>query len=132
MDIHINYPARIKKIQAAMARRGIDLLLGKKGQKCFVEIKNCTLVTDGTAYFPDAVSERGLKHLKELQEQVKKGHRSVMFFLIQTILPGTLKFVVGLKVVTTFGSSWTIPITINTKKNSNIIANNETQNCRKR
>ena len=61
----------------------IDILLEKNGRKCFVEIKNCTLVNNGIAYFPDAISERGLKHLVELQKQVKKGHRSVMFFLIQ-------------------------------------------------
>jgi sugar fermentation stimulation protein A len=61
----------------------IDILLEDNGRKCFVEIKNCTLVNEGIAYFPDAVSERGLKHLVELQGQVKKGHRSVMFYLIQ-------------------------------------------------
>jgi sugar fermentation stimulation protein A len=61
----------------------IDLLLeGAKG-RCFVEIKNCTLVQDDIAYFPDAVTSRGLKHLKELQNQVRLGDRSVMFYLIQ-------------------------------------------------
>ncbi|OQY49591.1 MAG: sugar fermentation stimulation protein SfsA [Desulfobacteraceae bacterium 4572_87] len=61
----------------------IDLLLEKGEKRCFVEIKNCTLVTDGLACFPDAVTSRGLKHLVELQEQVKQGDRSVMFYLIQ-------------------------------------------------
>ncbi len=61
----------------------IDLLLQKDDQRCFVEIKNCTLVTEGVARFPDAVTSRGLKHLIELQEQVRAGYRSVMFFLIQ-------------------------------------------------
>ena len=38
---------------------------------------------DGTAYFPDAVTERGRNHLIELQKLSTMGHRSVMFFLIQ-------------------------------------------------
>jgi sugar fermentation stimulation protein A len=61
----------------------IDLLLENGKKRCFVEIKNCTLVEDQVAYFPDAVSRRGLKHLLELQRQVKAGHRCVMFYLIQ-------------------------------------------------
>jgi sugar fermentation stimulation protein A len=61
----------------------IDILLERGEKKCFVEIKNCTLVMDGTAYFPDAVTTRGLKHLKELQKEVSCGNRSVMFYLVQ-------------------------------------------------
>jgi sugar fermentation stimulation protein A len=61
----------------------IDLLLENAEDKCFVEVKNCTLVTGGVACFPDAVTSRGLKHLVELQAQVKKGHRAVMFYLVQ-------------------------------------------------
>ena len=61
----------------------IDLLLEEGDRKCFVEIKNCTLVEDGLASFPDAVTTRGLKHLKELQNQVRLGDRAVMFYLIQ-------------------------------------------------
>jgi sugar fermentation stimulation protein A len=61
----------------------IDLLLEQGGKKCFVEVKNCTLVMDGTAYFPDAVTTRGLKHLKELQKEVSCGNRAVMFYLVQ-------------------------------------------------
>jgi sugar fermentation stimulation protein A len=62
----------------------IDLLLeSQKRGRCFVEIKNCTLVEQGIAYFPDAVTARGLKHLWELQQQVQEGNRCVMFYLIQ-------------------------------------------------
>jgi len=61
----------------------IDLLLEKGPRRCFVEVKNCTLVVDGVASFPDAVTTRGLKHLKELQDQVRGGDRCVMFYLIQ-------------------------------------------------
>ena len=61
----------------------IDLLLEKGPHRCLVEVKNCTLVTDKVACFPDAVTARGLKHLKELQAQVRSGARSVMFYLVQ-------------------------------------------------
>ena len=61
----------------------IDLLLEKGKRQCFVEIKNCTLVEDQVAYFPDAVSSRGLKHLIELQRQAQAGNRCAMFYLIQ-------------------------------------------------
>lgn len=61
----------------------IDLLLEKSEERCFLEVKNCTLVEDAIAYFPDAVTSRGLKHLVELQEQVREGNRCVMFYLVQ-------------------------------------------------
>ncbi len=61
----------------------IDILLEKGSSRCYVEVKNCTLVTEGVASFPDSVTARGLKHLVELQDQVKMGDRSVMFYLIQ-------------------------------------------------
>ena len=61
----------------------IDLLLENGHERCFVEVKNCTLVADHSAYFPDAVSSRGLKHLLELERQVQAGDRCVMFYLIQ-------------------------------------------------
>jgi len=61
----------------------IDLFLQKGDCRCFVEVKNCTLVTDGEACFPDAVTARGLKHLVELQNQIGLGDRCVMFYLVQ-------------------------------------------------
>ncbi len=62
----------------------IDLLLSNgETSRCYVEIKNCTLVEHDTAYFPDAVTARGLKHLFELQACVNAGHRAVVFFLVQ-------------------------------------------------
>jgi sugar fermentation stimulation protein A len=62
----------------------LDLMLRKaNGESCFVEVKNCTLVEGKTAYFPDAVTARGRKHLLELQRLASQGNRCVMFFLIQ-------------------------------------------------
>ncbi len=62
----------------------VDLLLeDEEKNRCFIEIKNCTLVEHNIAYFPDAVTSRGLKHLKELQRLVNHQNRCVMFYLIQ-------------------------------------------------
>ncbi len=62
----------------------IDLLVSSPARPpCYVEIKNCTLVENQLAMFPDAVTARGLKHLVELEHQVAAGQRAVMFFLIQ-------------------------------------------------
>ncbi len=62
----------------------IDILLNHfDASKTFIEIKNATLkVGDGVCAFPDAPTERGRKHLQELQAEVKKGNRAVGFFLV--------------------------------------------------
>ena len=61
----------------------IDLLLGKDEKFCYIEVKNVTLIENDVACFPDAVTERGTKHLHELMQVVRDGHRAVMFFLVQ-------------------------------------------------
>ena len=63
----------------------IDILLedARKG-RCYVEVKNVHLMRQaGLAEFPDCVTERGAKHLRELAAMAAEGHRSVMVFLIQ-------------------------------------------------
>ncbi|MBA3028883.1 MAG: DNA/RNA nuclease SfsA [Desulfobacteraceae bacterium] len=61
----------------------LDLMLqGEKGT-CYVEIKNCSMIENHVAMFPDAVTTRGLKHLVEMQKLLKTGARCVMFYLIQ-------------------------------------------------
>ncbi len=66
------------------ARSRVDLMLQDDDRgTCHVEIKNCTMVRDGLARFPDAVTTRGLKHLHELTAQLSERNRSVMFYLIQ-------------------------------------------------
>ena len=61
----------------------IDVLLSdpRKGD-CYVEVKNSTLLDGERVIFPDAVSERGLKHIHELVSMVEAGHKAVLFFLV--------------------------------------------------
>ena len=61
-----------------------DFLLEKKGQKIFVEVKNVTLFRNrDTAEFPDAPTERGIKHLLTLIDAIKKSYKTYLIFLVQ-------------------------------------------------
>lgn len=61
----------------------VDFLLQQPGLKdCYVEVKSVTLLQDGLGYFPDAVTLRGQKHLRELMSIVAEGHRAVLFFAV--------------------------------------------------
>ena len=61
-----------------------DFLIEKNKQKIFLEVKNVTLFRDkDTAEFPDAVTERGSKHLSTLIDAIKKGYKSYLLFLVQ-------------------------------------------------
>jgi sugar fermentation stimulation protein A len=62
----------------------VDFVLERGDEKCFVEVKNLTLMdAKGQGLFPDAVSERGTKHLRELMQMVREGHRAVLLFCVQ-------------------------------------------------
>ncbi len=78
------YPTLRREVKYGKNSR-IDLLLecAKKGL-CYVEVKNVHLSRrHGLAEFPDSVTERGAKHLAEMSDMVRLGHRAVMVFLIQ-------------------------------------------------
>lgn len=65
----------------------IDFLLLKGDQKIWVEVKSVTLLESelgkGKGYFPDAVSARGTRHLRELSQQVTNGDRAILLFCVQ-------------------------------------------------
>lgn len=53
------------------------------GKRCFLEVKGVTLENDGVCAFPDAPTERGVKHLRELQQAVQEGYGAYVLFVIQ-------------------------------------------------
>ena len=60
------------------------LLGGGPGPDCVLEVKNVTAaVSDGVAVFPDAVSARGTRHLRELAREAAAGRRAVLLFCVQ-------------------------------------------------
>lgn len=71
----------------------IDFYLEGHGSErpCYVEVKSVTLKLDGMAQFPDAVSERGQKHLRELMALKKEGYRTAMLFVVQREDVGAMK-----------------------------------------
>lgn len=56
---------------------------GESGQKGFIEVKGCTLENDGVASFPDAPTERGVKHINELVTAKEKGYFAGILFIVQ-------------------------------------------------
>ena len=60
----------------------IDSVTGKTEQ-ILMEVKGCTLEIEGVGYFPDAPTERGVKHLNELSDAIGEGYKSVLAFVIQ-------------------------------------------------
>lgn len=77
------YQALRREVPYGSERSRIDLLLEGDQGRCYVEVKNVTLVQDRLALFPDAVTERGQKHLRELMEVVRNGDRGVLLFTVQ-------------------------------------------------
>jgi len=63
----------------------LDLMIEAAGGRTYVEVKNCSLAENGAALFPDAVTKRGTKHLRELERLVESGFRGVIFFLVQRL-----------------------------------------------
>lgn len=61
----------------------VDFYMEKNGEKYLMEVKGCTLEIDGIGYFPDAPTERGVKHLKELAFAAKEGYHCSIAFVIQ-------------------------------------------------
>ncbi|MCK9523059.1 MAG: DNA/RNA nuclease SfsA [Proteobacteria bacterium] len=64
------------------AHSRIDIALEKPGEFCFIEVKNATWRVGSQARFPDAVTERGTRHLHALIQARREGHRAVIFFLV--------------------------------------------------
>jgi sugar fermentation stimulation protein A len=75
---------RIDREVKISSKSRLDLVLSRGDtERCYIEIKNCTLVEGDVASFPDAVTLRGRKHLIEMQALAASGFRCVMFYLIQ-------------------------------------------------
>ncbi len=60
-----------------------DFYIEDADRKIFLEVKGCTLEADGIARFPDAPTERGVKHIKELCDCLKEGYEAYILFVIQ-------------------------------------------------
>ena len=61
----------------------IDFYMERGEQKYLMEVKGCTLEVDGIGYFPDAPTERGVKHIRELIKAKNAGYHAILAFVIQ-------------------------------------------------
>jgi len=60
-----------------------DFFLANEHESCLLEVKSCTLVKDGVAMFPDARTERGRRHVRDLVKAKKEGYRACVLFIVQ-------------------------------------------------
>jgi sugar fermentation stimulation protein A len=74
--------ARVIGKEIPVGHSRFDLLVENQGEEILMEVKSCTLVGDQTAMFPDAVTERGSRHLRELAGLSRKGRRTAVLFVI--------------------------------------------------
>ena len=61
----------------------IDFYMERGNKKYLMEVKGCTLEIDGVGYFPDAPTERGVKHIRELIKAGEAGYQTILAFVIQ-------------------------------------------------
>lgn len=80
-----------------------DLYIEEDNRKIFIEVKGVTLEHDGVVKFPDAPTERGIKHLNELCEAVEDGYEAYVFFVIQ--MKGVKYFTPNMKTHAAFGEA---------------------------
>lgn len=57
-------------------------MTGDKLPACYIEVKSVTLLQNGQGYFPDAITQRGQKHLRELTIIAKEGKKAILLFAV--------------------------------------------------
>jgi sugar fermentation stimulation protein A len=74
--------ARMVRSEVRVGRSRFDFLLEEENKGILLEVKSCTLVGERVAMFPDAVTERGTRHLGELAKISEEGIRAVFLFIV--------------------------------------------------
>jgi sugar fermentation stimulation protein A len=82
----------------------VDFYMERGGERWLLEVKGCTLEREGVGYFPDAPTERGVKHLRELAKAVRDGYRAIIAFAIQ--MPGICEVRPNVQTHPEFGTAW--------------------------
>ncbi|MBR3596477.1 MAG: DNA/RNA nuclease SfsA [Clostridia bacterium] len=78
------FPSDVKiRREVKYGNSRFDIFAEYEDKKAFIEVKGVTLENDGTALFPDAPTERGVKHIRELIKAKKEGYDAYIMFIIQ-------------------------------------------------
>ncbi len=80
-----------REVPYGVEKSRIDFCLSDEAHRCYVEVKSVTLADGGVGYFPDAVTTRGQKHLRELMAVVEQGQRAVLFYCVQHTAVNSVK-----------------------------------------
>lgn len=89
--------------ETAFGASRLDFYLEANGKKTFVEVKGVTLEENGVALFPDAPTQRGIKHLKELETALRSGYGAALLLVIQ--MRGVKRFSPNWKTHPAFGDA---------------------------
>ena len=76
--------AQVVRTEVPVGRSRLDFLLREEGRDMYAEVKSVTLFGNGVAMFPDAVTDRGRRHLLTLGRLAREGNRSLVLFLVHT------------------------------------------------
>ena len=95
--------ATLIKPETTYKQSRFDLYVEEGNRKIFIEVKGVTLENNGVVKFPDAPTERGIKHLNELCEAVEEGYEAYVFFVIQ--MKGVKYFTPNMKTHAAFGEA---------------------------
>ena len=82
----------------------IDFYMERDEKHYLMEVKGCTLEVDGIGYFPDAPTERGVKHVRELIKASEEGYHSILAFVIQ--MDGVEEVRPNVQTHPEFGTAW--------------------------
>ena len=77
------YPDAVIRPETKYGNSRFDFYVENADDKIFIEVKGVTLEEDGVALFPDAPTERGVKHINELAECLQDGYKAKILFVIQ-------------------------------------------------
>lgn len=75
------------KREVVYGQSRFDIYMERGQQKCFIEVKGVTLERDRVAAFPDAPTERGARHVREMMDAVQEGYHGIIFFLVKMQTP---------------------------------------------
>ena len=91
------------KPEFSRGRLRVDFYLECGHRRILMEVKGCTLEIDGVGYFPDAPTERGVRHLNELAEAARTGYECYIAFVIA--MPGVRKVLPNVETHPAFGTA---------------------------